>query len=753
MKAAYKGKSFKVILILISFFFLTILIFPKFSYAQTNGNTLNSSSKFIMTEFSEYSCYNENISSIDFLLPSASWNITEIEMNFTDINLGKELKTIEIEGDSIETISWKGQKGYGVQINITEPTIIFAAYIYTYYSPSTPTIPVYVQIQGYDNLNDAPDKNVFGSTTINISQIPNWYYQEFNEEISLSPGQYYLVINGSSLGPSYDKTYYKWFYNKSSSFNPNLHTAVYDGSIWSEKTIGQPFLYKLVQRVNRSFSPKEINMTLNIDGSLYPVSQNGSITLNKNISPKSDSFHIPIINNRTIELLFTLNCQIRLQNFLISTGTALIQENLPNLWTMEPDIQRYFSNYSIKFNYPLGWYNLSIYRNLGMEWEDVSSQVIINTINRFVYISNSTIPEIADWKFTANSPNIILSLNVPQTKFGPGQELLFSVIAPISPGNLTFRIINPLGFPAQSDLVYIIESIETEDLLLSYQLSDNPYAGTYKAYVFWHNGTAAGVVSQDFEITIPFILDPMLIAIIIGIIAVISVFSFTTYKMVKNSKRKHEVHRQKIFNKYMDVLNLDYFIIIHKKSGLNVYEQILASKSIDASLITGFLEAIRTFGIELTGADEQSQTIKLEYHKSKILMSEFKGFRILLIMKENPSQDFLESIKNLSYDIDNKYGKQIENFKGNITSFTGIKNLLDLHLQTSLIYPLQIVKQDVKLKSEEKSMVNKAKSVMKKKNINYFIVTDLLSIRKGFSAKEAEIILNLIQKTVFQPKE
>lgn len=244
----------------------------------------------------------------------------------------------------------------------------------------------------------------------------------------------------------------------------------------------------------------------------------------------------------------------------------------------------------------------------------------------------------------------------------------------------------------------------------------------------------------------------MAIVIIVGAIAFISIFSFTTYKVAKNSKRKHEAHRQTIFNKYMDVLNLEYFIIIHKKSGLNVYEQILASKTIDATLITGFLEAIRTFGIELTGADEQSQTIKLEYHKSKVLMSEFKSFRILLIMKENPSQDFLESIKELSYDIDNKFGRQIENFKGNTTLFAGIRDLLEQHLQTSLIYPLKIVQQDIKLKSDEKSMLNRAKSIMKKKNTDYFIVTSLLSIRKGFYAKEAELILNLIKKKIFVPK-
>ncbi|GAH12110.1 unnamed protein product, partial [marine sediment metagenome] len=125
------------------------------------------------------------------------------------------------------------------------------------------------------------------------------------------------------------------------------------------------------------------------------------------------------------------------------------------------------------------------------------------------------------------------------------------------------------------------------------------------------------------------------VLIVVGSI-ILAGASFTSYKLIKRSKRIHQEYRQKIYNKYMDVLNLDYFIIIEKRTGLNIYEKVLAGKDMDASLITGFLEAIRSFGIELTGANEQSQTIKLEYQQSKIIMSEFKDFRILLIMKENP---------------------------------------------------------------------------------------------------------------------
>jgi hypothetical protein len=121
-------------------------------------------------------------------------------------------------------------------------------------------------------------------------------------------------------------------------------------------------------------------------------------------------------------------------------------------------------------------------------------------------------------------------------------------------------------------------------------------------------------------------------------------------------------------------------------------------------------------------------------------------------MKENPSQDFLDSIKALSYEIDTTYGDQIVNFTGNISNFKDVGELLDKHLETSLIYPLYLETQNIKVNSEEKSLISRAINIMEKKNTNYFFVSHLLSTKKGFQVKDAETILKLIDKKIFQPK-
>lgn len=750
----FKMNRYNRTFFLIGFIFCTTLLINLFqnttyTQAQVNGGISPIPNRFNLIEYTEYLDTNESVSDIQIPLPSESWNITELTLNFTDIKLGKEVKTIEEKGQSIHIVDSKGKLGYGVEIEITEPTIIFGVYIYGYVT-GTPVQPVYVQIQGYNGGTNSPDETILGTTLINMT-TPGWHLQTFEDDVSLSAGSYYLVINGTELTFPADKSSYNWLFNGSGSVNTDIYTAVYDGS-WSEEDVGKPLLYKLIQRVNQSFNPEEVNMTAVFNGSEYPIEDGitagtGNLTISELIAPNNTMFNIHIMNNQSIDLLFNLSYHVKLQNDFIADGTATLRESSANKWTLNPEIERVYSNYSIKFAYPTSWYNISVWRN-GI---DVTSNITINTILKYVLIPDTVILDGAFWEILANSPNVGLSLNVPKTIFKQAQELEFSVLPPINPGNLTYILINALGFEEYNETKQITHITSTE-IVFSYTLPPNPNEGIYKAYIYWNDGENAGIVTQEFQVNIPFSLDPIYIIIIVVGATVITATTISTYKLVKRSKRIHDELRQKIYNKYMDVLNLDYFIIIEKRTGLSIYEQALAGKDTDTSLITGFLEAIRNFGIELTGVNEQSQTIKLEYQQSKIIMSEFKDFRILLIMKENPSQDFLDSIKSLSYDIDDIYGEEIAKFKGNIDKFTGIRDLLDKHLETSFIYPLEVKSQNVKISQEEKTMIYRAKDIMKMRKTDYFFVSYLLYAKKGFQIKDAEIILKLIEKKIFQPK-
>ena len=166
----------------------------------------------------------------------------------------------------------------------------------------------------------------------------------------------------------------------------------------------------------------------------------------------------------------------------------------------------------------------------------------------------------------------------------------------------------------------------------------NPQKGIYKAFVYLCNGTDAGIQSEQFEISIPpvpFKMEPWMIFVIILITVAISGAGIISYRTIKSMRSKQFEKKQKLYDSCIDILNLDYIMVTDKKSGLNVYSQNLSEKTIDATLISGFLQAIHSFGIELIKVEDQSQTIKLEYKDSIILMSEFVNIRLILIMKKN----------------------------------------------------------------------------------------------------------------------
>ncbi|MFX1304415.1 MAG: hypothetical protein ACFE9X_13750 [Promethearchaeota archaeon] len=739
--------------------FTSIIILSLFqnvniTYGQGNGDPLTVYSDFKMLELGETNGEMLNASSIEFSLPSENWNLTNIELNFTGIQSRREIKDIEILPVAA-LLLYKTRRGMGVQINITKPTEIYRVHIYGYESAPITTTNVSIQISGYDSIANRPNETIYGSTQINISSEINWYIQNFSKPVFLNPGNYYLVMNGTGMVSSDNGRYY-WF-NNNNPENPNLHTSEWDKDlgVWTNGITGEPFLYKLDQKIIGQFYPEHMNMTVDIDGISYPVSDGvdpGTGFLNESISlaPSDHNITIPIRINSSINLIFNLSYTFNLQTQLICDGSAIINHDSPIFWTLTPIIERFYDYQFIQFLYPKSWYNFTIFQQIASIWENKTSEIYFNE-NYFI-ITNNTITNDDKWMITANSANINLNLNLPITELKPRQNLQFS--STIVEGNFTVFITNPGNFRSQESMNITLGSGET---VFSYTIPGNSHEGTYLLEIYWNNATDAGAQSKQFEVIVPLPgVDPMMIVIGVVIAIVVSALSAFSYIKIKKYRNRKIEEAQNIYDKCMDVLNLDYIIVSNKKSGLNVYQQQFTEKEIDAAMISGFLQAIHSFGIELIKIEDQSQTIKLEYKDSIIIMTEFVNLRLILIMKEHPSPNFLYSLEDLSYDIYKYYGKFIDEFTGDIKPFKPIEKLLKHHLNTSLTYPLQIARieklESIKIKPSEKSFINRAISSMKRNNIDYFYLNSLLP-EKSCTPKDIEIIINLMNNNIIQVKE
>jgi len=742
----------------------------KFAHAQDYEEKITLPQNFSIDEFSENIGRKENITSIDIDLGSSRWNVTEIELNFTNIKQEYEFKTIEDIADyTNKKLDKNFDKGFAVQLNISEKTTIYGVYINGYISNAPLISNVYVQINGYDVSNDAPNNEIYGTPVkLNMSlNIIDWYYQNFSHPIPLNKGQYFLVINASEYIVADNSKIY-WFYSKENANNPNLNISIWDG-IWSNGLQGEPFLYKLHQKINKSYYPEDIGMYTEINGISQPILDGDNIgegnlindTLNFKLS--EPHLHIPLKSNFSIIFNFTLDYRINLENYFFADGSVTFNTNSKIQWDIDFNLNRSDGNYSVQFIAWNSWENFTVLKDS----IDITDDNNVSIVGNIITIKNDIITSVDEpWRIKADSDNVPIDFSLPKLEFKAGVEQFVLDINTLKKGNYTF-VLYALGRKVYDNQTTYINQ---PSLSFTYSIPSDALNGEWIAAIYWNNNTDAGVKTESFTVSggVTLIygdggggggggtttvtgLDPILVTIVSIIIIASVVAALASYQTVRRFKRKRDLELKTLQSKFIDILSLNYLLVVDKKTGLNVYEQFFAGKKIDASLISGFFEAIRNFGIELTGTYTQSQSVKLEYQESKIIMSEFRNFRLIFVMTENPSEDFLTTITNFSYDIEEKFGEFLQDFRGDTTKFRDIRKLVEKNFYVSFIAPLMVRDvSDMKLKDAEIAMINKAKAIMKQNNLNYFFTSFLLP-EQTYDPKKTRTIFNLIDKKIFIP--
>ncbi|MFW9939177.1 MAG: hypothetical protein ACFFD5_16145 [Candidatus Thorarchaeota archaeon] len=756
MKSVVKLKKFLLVLISISII-LAIVSIEVVQSSDNNEVSLNIKTDFQMNETSVIQGDFENLNSIDIDLPSSSWNLNDIELNFTEIEFEPDLVTIE-DNYTHNTYKWIYNKnpaqnlfGLAVQIELSEPSIIYGLYIYGYNYLEHPGSPQ-IQIRGYDDINNRPNSEIFGSVSLNITEIPGWYLQNFSSPVSLSNGNYSLVLNGTMI-PAYavNNAGFYWAYNAINPNYPGLYTSEYNSG-WSIGSPGEPFLYKLIQKLNESFYPEDINMTTEFNGYSFGVlngNAQGKGYLKRNnihFTPNNEKVKMQIKNNKTNSLKFNLTYNFNIFNIFEAPGMLNVTINKENEWNINPEITRVSNNHSIQFYYPKSWANLKIFKNQ----LDVTSEVILDITNHSLIIPNDTIENDVNWEIVATSLPISFNLNTPRTEFKTGQEMRFSISPPVLNGNYTFLLFDPDGL----EKYQTTKILPTNDNLFSYEIPMNSIEGNYIAYLIWNNETDAGYSSQIFTISKASIIPNQnaIFFLIIGLVIAGGVtIGFSGYVTVKKIESKRREKLNLILTQCNDIMNIKYIIVLDVKTGIDLFAQSFEKKELDPTLISGFLQAIHNFGVEVIEGAKNSKTVKVEYKDSIIFMTEFINLRLIIIMKNNPSKNFIYSIESLAYHIYKYYGKYIDNFQGNLKPFRSIKKLVESDLNVSLLYPLTVtIKKDMKLNQDERDMVKKAQTFMKEHNSPYFYFLYLIP-ENACSPKDYQITLQLIKKGTFQP--
>jgi len=229
-------------------------------------------------------------------------------------------------------------------------------------------------------------------------------------------------------------------------------------------------------------------------------------------------------------------------------------------------------------------------------------------------------------------------------------------------------------------------------------------------------------------------------------------------------KRSYEEEKLRdLFEKYHDALNIIHILVIHKLSGITVYSESYTTERIDPSLVSGFLQAITSFGSEISGT-EHSDLRLLEYQDFKISIQDGPLTRTALILKQEPSQRLLEIQKHFVRFFDTKFQDELQNFKGAIDPFLSTGELVDEFFEISLSFPHEVQEKQVfknrdRLSAKEFAGINIARglgrqfqlSTLLERTSKELLISQLEAFSIIYALKAKEIFQVMAERRIWCP--
>ncbi|MBD3227301.1 MAG: hypothetical protein GF329_03860 [Candidatus Lokiarchaeota archaeon] len=135
-------------------------------------------------------------------------------------------------------------------------------------------------------------------------------------------------------------------------------------------------------------------------------------------------------------------------------------------------------------------------------------------------------------------------------------------------------------------------------------------------------------------------------------------------------------NEQEQFIKEKSLQSLRFILVHHKNVGVTIFSKNFSENSLDADLISGFITAISSFGMELSGG--QSIGIrKMEYESLKIVLQQGTYVNVGLILDDFPEQWLDLRLKTFVKALENQYKEDLKSWNGDVSPYKSIDGLFD----------------------------------------------------------------------------
>ena len=191
-----------------------------------------------------------------------------------------------------------------------------------------------------------------------------------------------------------------------------------------------------------------------------------------------------------------------------------------------------------------------------------------------------------------------------------------------------------------------------------------------------------------------------------------------------------------------DLTNLSHILVIYKRGGISMFSQTFRYEHLDATLLSGLLDAINTLG---TSIGVRGKLRRLEYEKYQIMIHDGKKVRGIVMCREKPSSFMEDALTVFIKKFENKYAGKLMDWNNDISPFQTAVELVDECFSTALIYPMTVMwegETPEELTELERKILEIAKEVCLEKEC--FLIPELLEQLKEKISKSPSRLLALL---------
>ncbi|MFO8019680.1 MAG: hypothetical protein R6U96_13725 [Promethearchaeia archaeon] len=227
-----------------------------------------------------------------------------------------------------------------------------------------------------------------------------------------------------------------------------------------------------------------------------------------------------------------------------------------------------------------------------------------------------------------------------------------------------------------------------------------------------------------------------------------TVIALTGYGLYRRSKKKKlEKEWQKKTGYFLDAINVEYILVIHKEGGVALIKQNYGQIEFDGDLISGFLHAITNFKYEIKNDTERRKRsiTTLDYQDYQILLKDGEYIRVGLILGGAPSENLKGELDEFIEKFETAYEKPLKDFRGDLAGFEGYQKLINDVFNLTLNNPHVVNKTPpaIDLSNFQKRIISVARRL--EEDTEAFFISKLLNYLMSMMEKtpKEKIIANI----------